>query len=179
MPREDQVAVGLGGVGDPDLGAGQAVGIRCARRAADGRGRRPQRGGIGPGVGLGQGEGTQRLAGQHGCQPARLLLGRAPGDDRELRQDVDRQGDGHGHVSRAQLLHDQGPAEVRHAGAADHLGEWRAGQAQGAHGREQRAVVALVRIARDGPRRDLALGELAGRGLEQPFLFRQGAVHDG
>ena len=96
--REDEVAVGLGRVRDPDLRAGQAVGLGRVG-GADPLGARPERGGVAAGVRFGQGEGAQRLAGEHRRQPARLLLGRAPGHDRVLRQDVDRERDGHRHVA--------------------------------------------------------------------------------
>ena len=43
--------------------------------------------------------------------------------------------------------------------------------------REQRAVVAFRLVPLDGARRDLPLGEFAGRGLEQPLLVGQGPTH--
>ena len=98
---------------------------------------------------------------------------RAPGHDRVLRQDVDRERHRHRHVGRAQLLHDQRPAEVREPGPADRLRERRRGQAERAHLGEQRAVVALRLVALDRARGDLALGELAGGRLEQPLLVGQ------
>ena len=60
--REDEVAVGVGGVRDPDLRAGQAVGGRRVGRS-DPLGAGPDRRGVAAGMRLGQGERAERLAG--------------------------------------------------------------------------------------------------------------------
>ena len=57
--------------------------------------------------------------------------------------------------------------------------ERRRGQAERAHRREQRAVVALGLVALDRARGELPLGELAGGRLEQSFLVRQRRAHAG
>jgi len=70
---------------------------------------------IGAGVRLGQGEGAECLAGQHGGQPASALLVGPPVQHRVLREDVDAEGDRHGHVRSGDLLHDQRPGAVTEA----------------------------------------------------------------
>ena len=124
-------------------------------------------------MGLGQGEGAERFPGQHRGQPARPLLVGAPGDDRVLREDVDRERDGRGHVGRAELLHDERPAEIGEPGPTDRLRDRRRGQPERAHPLEDGPVEALGLVSLDGARRHLSLGELAGGRLEQALLFRE------
>ena len=176
--REHEVTLCLRGVGDPDLRARQPVRLRRVDRPHPLR-PRPDRGRIGSRMRFGQGKRPQRLPGLHRREPARALVVRAPGHDRVLRQDVDGERHGHRHVRRAKLLHDQRPSEVREPGSSDRRREWRRGQAQRAHRREQRAVVALGLVALDRARGDLPLGELASGRLEQSFLVRQRRAHAG
>ena len=169
--REDEVAVGLGRVRDPDLRAGQPVRVAVGGARARVRIAAASR----AGVRLGQRERPERLAGEH--RPAAsvpMLLGRAPGHDRVLRQDVDRQRDRRRHVGRAELLHHERPAEVREPGPADRLGERRGGQPELAHLGEERPVEALGLVALDRARGDLTLGEFARRLLEEPLLLGEG-----
>ncbi len=173
---EDEIALGVRRIRDPDLGAAQPVGRRGVGRADPLR-PSPDRRRIAAGVRLGQGKRAQRLAARHRRQPAALLLGRSPGDHRVLRQQVHRQRDGHRHVDGAELLHRQRPAEVGEPGATDRLGEWRRGQPELAHLGEERAVVALGLVALDRRRRQLARGEVARRGLQQQLLLGQPAAH--
>ena len=126
---------------------------------------------------LGQGECAEGLAAEHRRQPARVLLGAAPGHDRVLRQDVDRQRDRAGHVGRPELFHHERPAEVREPRPADRLGKGCGGEPQLAHLREQRAVEPLGLIPLDGARRELARGEVTGGRLEEPLLLGQAAGH--
>ena len=105
---------------------------------------------------LGQRERTERLAAQHGRQPASLLLVAAPGHDGVLRQDMHGERHGHRHIGRAQLRR-----------------EWRGGQPKLAHLGKERAVVALGLVPLDRTRCDLALRELTGRLLEQSLLVTE------
>ena len=184
--REHEVAVGLRGVRDPDLGPGQPVlgdiflsggcGQLRAVRAVS-RGTRAECRRVGPGMWLGERERAEGFTGLHRRQPAASLLVGAPGHDRVLRQDVDRQADGRRHVDPAELLHDERPADVAEPGAADGLGEGRGSQAELAHASEDGPVEALGLVALDGARLDLALGELPGRRGEQALLVRERPGH--
>ena len=128
-------------------------------------------------MGLGQGERAERLAREHRRQPSGALLVRAPGHDRVLRQDVDRERHRGRHVGRAELLHDQRPGEVAEPGASDGLGDRRGGEAQLAHPGEDRPVEPLGLVALDRRRGDLTLRELAGGPLEQALLGGERAAH--
>src|SRR2546430_13488371 len=58
----------------------------------------------------------------HRWKEALLLLVAAKGQDRQLREDVDRQADSHAHVRRRDLLAGQDPWERPHSRAAVLLG---------------------------------------------------------
>ena len=170
--REHQVLLGLAGVGDPDLGARQAVARRRAGRADPLRSE-PEGARVGAGLRFGEGECTQPVTGDHRCQPTALLLARAPGDHRQLRQDVHRQGDRERHVGIGDLFHDQGPRAVAEPGATKVFGDRKCREAELAQPREQAPVVAFLVVAFGGSRRHLLRRELACRPLEQPFLVGQ------
>ncbi len=171
--REDQVALRLGRVADPDLRAGQPVRGRGVGRA-DSFSTRADRGRVRAGGRLGQREGAEAGPGLHCRQPAGSLLLGAPGHDRKLGQDVHRQADRGRHLGPRDLLHHERPAEVAEPGPADRLREGRGGQPEPAHAVHDRAIERLVGIAGDGAWRDLMFGELSRGGLEQPLLGRQG-----
>ena len=78
--RPDDGDVGDRAVGDPHLLAVQDPVVAVAAGAG------PHRAGVRAGVGLGQAEAADRLAGGHPRQPLLLLLLRAPAPDREHRQ---------------------------------------------------------------------------------------------
>ena len=117
-------------------------------------------------------------AGEHLGQPARLLFIGAPGDQRVLGQDVDRQRDGQGHVGVGDLLHDQRPRAVGEAGAADLRRERHGRQTELAHAIEEGAVVALLLVARRGAGCHLAPREVAHGLLEESLLVGQAARSD-
>ncbi len=84
-PREHRVEVGLGGVGDPRLLAGQPP------SGAVGLGAELQRAGVGPGTGLGQGECRHRIAGGDRRNPPLHLFVRTGQQHRVGSQTLQRQ----------------------------------------------------------------------------------------
>ena len=163
--REDEVAVRLRRVRDPDLRPVEAIGRDIVGGSAAGTSdpvasRRTARvrsaAASDAAMGLREAERTERLAGEHRGQPVRMLLRRAERHHRVLAQDVDRQGDGRRHLRGGDLLHHERPAEVAESGPADALGERRAGQPEGAHPLEDGTLEALRFVALDRARGDLS-----------------------
>ena len=128
---------------------------------------------------LGQGERPERLAGLHRRQPACALL--------VLPQVTTGYCDRMWTDSETAIAMSAAPSssmtsvQPRYEKPAPPTasGNGAAGQAEGAHRREQRPVVALRLVALDGARGDLALGERARRRLEQTFLVGQRPTHGG
>jgi hypothetical protein len=182
--REGQVALRHRRVRDPDLRPVQAVGGDVRRRrirlelatlAVEPDGTRPHRRDVAAGGRLGQAERAEGLAGEHRRQPSGVLLGVAERDDRVLRQDVDREHHRARHVGRAELLHDERPAEVAEARPAHRLGQRCRGQPELAHPPEDLRLVPLRLVALDRGRRQLPLGELPRGVAEQPLLGGESA----
>jgi hypothetical protein len=130
--REDDVEVGDAAVRDPGLLAVEDVAAGLGARRAG------HRGDVGAGVGLGERERGDRLAGGHARQVVRLLLGRAGEADR----------------ARAEALHRE-----REVGEAVVAGKRLAGEADGA--RVDRVAGAAVDAAGDGMREPARLAERA------------------
>jgi hypothetical protein len=102
---------------DEPLGAVDDVLVPVAHRA------RPDAGGIGPGIGLGQGEGDQLVAGREARQPAGLLLAAARDLDRDRPQRLDREDEARGRAVAADLLDREAQREQVPAQPAVLLGE--------------------------------------------------------
>ena len=138
----------------------------------------PEVGGVRAGVGLGQGEAAERLAGAQAGQPLTLLLLGSPRLDRAAdERGLDRDdGAGRG-VGAADLLDDQRVADVVEPAAAVLLGDRGAQVADLPELRGQLAVEARGAVVVADAGDDLPVGELAGRLRDQPLLVAEGEVH--
>ena len=128
---EDDRHLRLLAVGDPDLAAGERVALIGPF------GKQREGGGVRPGARLGQGERAEMAPRRHRRQEAVLLLIGAKSQDGQLRQDVDREADGHPHIRSSDLLARQDPGERAHSRAAVLLGIRKPGEAQRRHALEE------------------------------------------
>ena len=154
------------GVGDEGLAAVD----QPAAVASFGPG--PDAAGVGPGVGLGEPERTQRPSLGQRAQPA-LALVVAPEEEEGQRADGDvgLPGGGDGLVGLADLLHGGDEADGRHADAAPLLGDEHAEQAECAHFAQEVGRAAGLLPGQWRPRGDFALGEVAAEADEVAFGF--------
>ena len=165
---EDQRDLGDVAHRDPHLVAadGPAV-VRLLRP-------RPQVGGVGAGVGLGQPEAPERLARAQPRQPLLLLLLGAPLLDRAAdERGLDRDDGPGGGVGAADLLDDQRVADVVEAAAAVLLGDRGAEVADLAQLRRELAVEAPGPVVVADAGDDLLVGELAGGSRRSASARRQ------
>ncbi len=172
-PGEDDIGVGVTGVGDEDLGAVEDPLVTLTDR------RGPGAAGVGPGRGLGQAEGAKgRALGQRDEVFHLLLFGAEQVDRVGTEGQVGREGDTGRAADPRQFLDGDGVADVVGAGAAVFLGEDDAGEAEFAQAIEhQGAVEMLLLVALGGRGGDLGLGELAYHVTEQVLFFGQFKFH--
>ena len=169
---EDQGDVGMGAVGDEDLGAVQhpvvavAAGGGAEARGVAARSR------------LGEGEAAELLArGERGQNLPLLLLVAELHDGIADQRVVHRQDDARGGADPADLLDDQAVGDVVHAGAAVLLGDGHPGEAELARLVEEgaRELPALVDLL--GPRFDHLFGEAPDLVADLPVLVAELDAH--
>ena len=157
--------VGQRAVGDPHLLAGDPPAAVDLHRA------RAHRRGIGAGVGLGQPEAAEGLAGAQPRQPLLLLLLRAPALDRAADEGgLDRDHRAGRRVAPTHLLDDQSVADVVEPAAAVLLGHRRAQVAHVAESLRELAIEASGSVVVAGAGDDLVVDEIARRLLDQALL---------
>ena len=170
--REDDVHIGVRGVGDEDLRSVENVLVSAQHRRA----------GAGSGVGsrgrLGQGKSAQAAAGGHVIQ---ILVFLGLGSELEDRPGgecgVRRHNDPRGGARSRHFLKSYDVAHVVRPGTTHLLGVGHAHEAQARHLRQDllRKTVVTVDLSRDG--RELGIGELPYRAADQLLLVSQLEVH--
>ncbi len=169
---EDHEGLGHSAVGDEALGAVEDVVVALQH------GGGLLAGGVGTGVGLGQAEGADLLAGQQVRQVLHLLLlGAVLKDGGAAQRGVGGDDNGGGAAHLGQLLHAHGVGQHIAAGAAVLLGEVDAHHAQLAHLLHGLHGEALFLVDFLGQRLDLVLGELAVHLADHLLFFRQVKIH--
>ena len=170
--REDDIDLGVRGVGDEDLRSVEDVLIPAQHR------RGGARAGIGSRGGLGQGEGPQAAARGH-VMKVLVLLGL--GSEREDRpggkRGLSRHDDGGGRARPRHFLKRDYVAHVVRPGATHFLGVGHAHQVQGRHLRDNLVGKAVITVDLGRDRRQLGLGELPYRLPDQLLLIGQLEVH--
>jgi hypothetical protein len=153
---EERVAVGPAAVGDPGLGAGDAIPVGHSLGLAG------ERRGVRARLRLGEAVGAHHLAGEHVRQPALLLLGGAERRERVAGEPVHAHRDGDGGPARRELLEYLQVDLVRLGSATVLLGVGQAQQAGRAERGEEPLGVGLGPLVLLDARRELLVGELAG-----------------
>src|SRR4051794_38128650 len=169
---EDQGEVGDVAEADPHL-------LAADRPAVLGLGRAGALvGGVGAGVGLGQAEAAEPLAGAESRQPLLFLLLGAPLLDRASHEGgADGDHRASGGIGAADLLGDQPVADVVEAAAAVLFGDRGAEEADFPELARQLAVEAAGTVVLARRRQDLPLSELARGFANQLLLVAQLEVH--
>ncbi len=170
--RHHQEEPRVGGMGDEDLGPGEApAALRLDRQGA-------QAGEIGPAAGLGEtGRGEAAPIG-HGRKPAPLLILGAEAQDRPRQQRIgDRDDRGDHPVDPGQLLADDPVGHHVHEGAAVLLGDHRRDVAERDELLDQLDRVAPLPLVLLDEGLDLLLGEAANRGADLTLLGREVEIH--
>ena len=169
--REDQEVVGQVGQADPDLGAGEDVGVALPA------GGRPQVGRVGPSARLRQRERAELCPLRLRDEPAPALRVRPP---LEQRQRVQPDMDAHHHPERRvgalQLLAQDRQRDVVHARPAPRLRDRRPQVAQLAHPGEHLRVRLPGLVPGSDPGQDLRGNELADGLANKPVLVGEGQV---
>ncbi len=170
--REDDIDLGVRGVGDEDLRSVENVLVPAPHR------RGGASAGIGARGGLGQGESAQAAAGRHVMKvPVLLGLGSELEDRPGGKRGVSRHDDGGGRARPRDFLKRDYVAHVIRPGATHFLGVGHAHEIKGRHLRDDLAGKAVITVDLGRDRRQLGLGELPYRLPDQLLLIGQLEVH--